>query len=232
MSPRDLTTQVIAHRGASSAHPPGNTIVAIEAARMLGAGWVELDVRRTADGSAAVHHDPCLPDGRLVAEVEGAQLPDWVPLLDAALEACEPMGVNIEIKNDPSEEDFDDSDALVEIVCNRLAVQRLGQACLLSSFRWEAMERARRVAPELSTALLGLDLNAELIEAAVQGGHSAVHPYDDFINGENVAAARSRGLDVNAWTVDDPTRISELAGFGVAGVVTNRPDLAVEALRS
>lgn len=225
-------TNVIAHRGASTACPPGNTIEAFTAARLRGADWVELDVRRTADGAAVVHHDADLPDGRFIVEVAAADLPLWVPLLEAALDACGGMGVNVEIKNDPSETDFDDSDLLVDVVCTMLASRTNGQAYLLSSFRWEAMERARRIMPTVPTALLGLDLDEPIVDAAVDGGHGAVHPYYEFLSAENVGAAIDRGRIVNTWTVDDPDRIRELARFGVAGVVTNLPDVAVDALRS
>ena len=44
---------VIAHRGASAAAPE-NTVEAFRLARRLGADWVELDVRRTADGALVV----------------------------------------------------------------------------------------------------------------------------------------------------------------------------------
>ncbi len=49
-------TAVIAHRGASKAFPE-NTVAAFEGALAMGADMVELDVRRTADGRLAVHHD-------------------------------------------------------------------------------------------------------------------------------------------------------------------------------
>lgn len=84
---------VVAHRGASAAHPPGNTLEAFRAAIALGADWVELDVRPTADGRLAVQHDAELADGRTIAAVDAAALPGWVPLLDAALDACAGMGV-------------------------------------------------------------------------------------------------------------------------------------------
>ena len=67
----------MAHRGASQARaarehrsPPS------AGPGTLGADWVELDVRRTADGALAVHHDPTLPDGRVVLETDAADLPD------------------------------------------------------------------------------------------------------------------------------------------------------------
>ena len=44
------------------------------------------------------------------------------------------------------------------------------------------------------------------------------------------AAAHELGIKVNTWTVDDPDRMLELAGFGIDGIVTNVPDLARETL--
>jgi len=61
-------TLVYAHRGASAAEPE-NTLAAFRAAARMGADGVELDVRRTADGGAAVVHDATLADGRPVASV-------------------------------------------------------------------------------------------------------------------------------------------------------------------
>jgi glycerophosphoryl diester phosphodiesterase len=40
-----------------------------------------------------------------------------------------------------------------------------------------------------------------------------------------VEAARSAGVEVIAWTVDDPTRIRTLRGLGVHGICTNDPRL-------
>ena len=62
-----MTGLVIGHRGASAAHPE-NTLAAFAGAADLGADWVELDVRRSADGVAVVHHDADLPDGAPVAD--------------------------------------------------------------------------------------------------------------------------------------------------------------------
>ncbi len=90
----------MAHRGASEDHPPGNTVEALAAAGLLGADWVELDVRLTADGALAVHHDPELPDGRRIIDLPAARLPVWVPLLGPALDATAGLGVNVEIKPD------------------------------------------------------------------------------------------------------------------------------------
>jgi glycerophosphoryl diester phosphodiesterase len=36
-----------------------------------------------------------------------------------------------------------------------------------------------------------------------------------------------QGLQVNVWTVDDPDRMRELIEWGVDGIVTNVPDVAL-----
>ena len=82
-------------------------MAAFRRAGELGADWVELDVRLTVDQARAVHHDAVLPDGRVICEVAAAELPDAVPLLTAALAACEGLGVNVEIKSSPDDPDFD-----------------------------------------------------------------------------------------------------------------------------
>ena len=99
-------TLVVAHRGASAAALE-NTVEAFCRARDLGADWVELDVRRTADGVAVVHHDAHLPDGRRIGGLHAVDLPSHVPGLAEALEACDGMGVVVEIKNLPDDPDFD-----------------------------------------------------------------------------------------------------------------------------
>ncbi len=217
---------VIAHRGASSAHPPGNTIEAFTSARSMGADWVELDVRSTRDGGLAVHHDPVLPDGRAIVELGAADLPAWVPLLADSLAACDGMGVNVEIKNAPGEPDWDDARLLADAVVallGEIAVPR----CLVTSFDPGSIARVRTLEPDLATGLLSFDVSdpAAVIAAAAAGGHVALNPWDHFVTADLVAQAHDSGLEVNVWTVDDPLRWDQLVGFGVDGIITNVPDL-------
>jgi glycerophosphoryl diester phosphodiesterase len=43
------------------------------------------------------------------------------------------------------------------------------------------------------------------------------------INSEFVAKIRKAGLQLYAWTVDDPVVASQLTAAGVSGITTNRP---------
>jgi glycerophosphoryl diester phosphodiesterase len=45
-----------------------------------------------------------------------------------------------------------------------------------------------------------------------------------------VEAAHALGRQVVVWTVDEPTAMTAVAGMGVDGIITNRPDLAYQAL--
>jgi glycerophosphoryl diester phosphodiesterase len=47
---------------------------------------------------------------------------------------------------------------------------------------------------------------------------------------ELVQAAHERGLMVNVWTCDDVDKMRELVDFGVDGICTNVPDVAIAAL--
>jgi len=218
---------VVAHRGASHDRVE-NTVEAFAEARVQGAEWVELDVRLSADDVLMVHHDAHYTDGRLVREVRAADAPDHVPNLAEAFEACEGMGVNVEVKNLPGDPDHDASAMVCEAVAGLAVAYRPPELLLVSSFDITAVDRIRATDPSLPTAWLvaerqGTDLT---LDRTVAHGHGAVNPWDELVDEHLVSASRDRGLDVFVWTVDDPGRMAELAEWGVDGIVTNRPGVA------
>ena len=218
-------TNVIAHRGARDAAAE-NTLPAFRLAREFGADWVELDVRRTADGVVIVHHDAHLNDGRIIRELDYDDLPEAIPSLAEALEECDGMGVNIEIKNLRDDPDYDE-DHLVSDAVAGLAQAYLGpDRVLVSSFNIDALDRLREVDPTIPLALLfdiG-DPNSN-IERALAHEMSAIHPYDPLVTATIVDRAHAVGLEVNVWTVNDPDRMAELIEMGVDGICTDVPDV-------
>jgi glycerophosphoryl diester phosphodiesterase len=200
---------------------------------MLGATWVELDVRRTADDALAVHHDPHLPDGRAIVDLVVAELPDWVPLLHHALDACRGLGVNVELKNSPGEVDHDAESRLADLLLELLDLRASSDPTgpyLVSSFDLATIDRVRALDPGVETAYLVIDPTLEHLDLAAAGGHRAIHPWHGLVSEETMVAARERELLVNVWTVDEPDQILSLAALGVDGVVTNVPDVAVGVL--
>lgn len=219
-------TLIIAHRGASRAEPE-NTLAAFRRAVEMGADGVELDVRRTGDDRLVVHHDARLADGREIRGIAAGELPEVVPSLTGALDACEGVFVNIEIKNDPSDPDFDPTDWVLQRVGVELAGRGADHRWLISSFRWETVERCRRLLPGVRTAWLVVDLDDDMTDRCARHGHDAIHPWVGSVTPEKVAAAHRRGLAVNTWTCDDPVRMAELIALGVDGICTNVPDVAL-----
>jgi glycerophosphoryl diester phosphodiesterase len=219
-------TEVIAHRGASAASPE-NTPAAFRLARELGADWVELDVRRTLDGMV-VAHDAQLSDGRVIVETASGDLPRSIPSLAEALDACDGMGVNIEIKNHPVDPDFDPDESVAAAVVAEIQRRSSHATVLVSSFHLPTVDRVLELDDRIPTALLTIRVNdpVRLAELTRRHRHVALHPWDEIVDAPLVTAAHQQDLAVNVWTVDDPARMTELIALGVDGIVTNVPDIA------
>lgn len=223
-------TAVIAHRGASRVER-GNTVAAFERAVELGSDGIELDVRRTADGLLVVHHDAALGDGRVIVKTARSDLPFYVPTLAEALDACTGAWVNLEIKNDPGEPDFDADETVVDGVLAEL--DRRGPDAgpwLVSSFRLETVDRCHDLAPHVPTAWLVFEVGPEVPELLADRGHSAVHPWVDTVTADVIDRCHDAGLAVNAWTCNDPARARVLAGWGIDGICTDVPGVLRDAL--
>ncbi|MFV0307430.1 MAG: glycerophosphodiester phosphodiesterase [Desertimonas sp.] len=223
-------TDVIAHRGASR-QCRENTLEAFRRAVELGADGIELDVRATVDGKLIVHHDAVLADGRTIVHTAAAELPGYVPGLGDALDACRDVMVNLEIKNDPADPDFDPGDGVATAV-----VALVGQRSepidrwLISSFRIETVDAVRAADPNLQTALLsGVD-TTHAIETCRRRGHPTWHPWAGAVTAEAIETAHRAGLRVNTWTCNDPDHAVKLAGWGIDGIVTDVPDVIGAAL--
>jgi glycerophosphoryl diester phosphodiesterase len=220
---------VLGHRGASATRPE-NTIDAFAEARRLGADGVELDVRRTADDGLAVHHDAVLADGRRLVDLRVQELPPSVPLLRDALDACDGLLVNVEIKNAPQDPDFDPDHAIAGWVADSFSSR---DRILVSCFNLATLDAVRLVDPEIRTGWLTVPAwdQAAAVARAADGGHTAFHPHESVVTAELVDRAHRAGLEVNTWTVDDPARMAALATLGVDAVITNLVDVAVRTLR-
>jgi glycerophosphoryl diester phosphodiesterase len=241
--------RIVAHRGASATHQE-NTIAAFEAARREGADGIELDVRRSRDDVLIVHHDARLADGRVLADTASVELPPWLPTLAETLDAVSDMWLNLEIKNLPDDPDYDADNAIAVAVAGLLTARmfaaesggddgrslanRFADRILVSSFNVDSIRRIREVEPAIPVGMLvwGQSDPNSLIARAAGHEFDAINPHDLLVDPTFVKRAHDAGLTVNVWTVDDPRRIRSLAAMGVDSVITNRPEVARQALAS
>ncbi len=225
-------TQIWGHRGASLVRTE-NTVDAFAEALRLGADGVELDVRRTADGAMAVHHNADLADGRPIYSLAAAELPTNVAILEAALDVCGPMTVNVEIKNVPVDPDFDPSEAVAGQVVDLVVGRGATDHVVVSSFGLAAIDAVRARDAGIATGWLTMVNYDQLraLETAVERGHNALNPYFTAVTAELVEAAHAAGLAINTWTVDDPEQMRRLADIGVDVIITNDIATAIRVLR-
>jgi glycerophosphoryl diester phosphodiesterase len=208
---------LIAHRGAAAAGIRENTLEAYAHALAQGATWVELDVHVTADGALVIHHDGVV-EGTTIAAAKAADLPAWVPTLDAALDACGPAGVTVEIK----------APAAAAAATRVAATHR---PVLVSSFSVEAMATARATDEAVGRCLLYGGLRPAMgVERAVALGCERFQPWDKITRKRVVDAAHAAGLACDVFTPHAPDRLRQLARWGVDGVFVDDLPAAREAL--
>jgi glycerophosphoryl diester phosphodiesterase len=215
-------TAVFAHRGCTDGFVE-NTLEAFAEAKRLGADGVELDVRLTADGALAIHHDPLVEGLGPVAELRVPQLPVHVPLLADALAVCDGMVVNVEIKNDPRDPGHDPGETVAALTAAAIADAGWSNRVIVSSFQVSTL-RAVQVADGVLALGVLWPVLAEPgagLELAIEEGWSAVHPFVTAVSPDLVERAQGAGLSVNVWTVNARHDLAAFVELGVDAVITD-----------
>ncbi len=226
---------VIAHRGAS-ADAPENTIVAFELALEQGADGIELDVHLSADEHPVVIHDFTLErttDGagpvseHTVRELKRLDAGGWrdrrfrgqrVQTLQEVLERFRDRArFWVELKGGsalyPGIEDR---------VVSLLEIYDVVDRALVQSFDHEAIARIRATSPEIRVGALVAQapLDATLLRP---GAANAICPGAHVLTENVLATIRGADLECYVWTVNEPAQMDRLAGWGVNGIITDRP---------
>ena len=143
-----------------------------------------------------------------------------VPTLEevVALAATRPFKLFVELKCDASADSADPvalADAAYEIT---------GERAIYVGFDWRALARIRQRggACWFTTDRLSGDARP-VIDRIAQAGVQGWFPNFPDATPDNVAYARTRGLKVGAWTVNDPIDMRRLTQLDA--ICTDRPDL-------
>jgi glycerophosphoryl diester phosphodiesterase len=105
---------------------------------------------------------------------------------------------------------------------------------VIQSFSAAALRTTHRLRPAVRTGFLGNPAVGELPSYAAFADQ--INPSDKTLTWSYVDAVHHtrgpHGVDmrVNTWTVDDTSRATAVAGLGVDGIITNRPDVIEDAV--
>lgn len=220
--------RILAHRGASG-HAAENSLEAFRLAVSLGADGVELDVHSTRDGAIVVHHDPDLPGLGPIRDLSATEARRYrirngepLPSLEQALEVLRGLEVWVEVKGLAPAYD----QRLLDTLDGGPEPARYG----VHSFDHRIVARLGRLRPELRRGALLSSYLIDVVEAVKRSGAEAVWQEWHLIDRDLVRAAHTAGLEVIAWTVDDPAACRQLAAAGVDALCGNWPDRIRAAL--
>jgi glycerophosphoryl diester phosphodiesterase len=248
---------VYAHRGGAALRPE-NTLAAFDHGLTLGADGLEFDVHLSRDGVPMVHHDDTLdrttdatgPIGALsaadLAKVDAGYRftltagvfpfrgQGWgVPTLRQALSRY-PVPLIIELKT----ADQALAKATVEAIRAARAVERVA----VGSFSYRALREIRRLEPRIATGAAGEETRWALYRSWV-GWPVRRTAYREFqvpeqsgwttiVTPRFIEMAHGGGLPVKVWTVNERADIERLLRWGVDAIISDRPDIAVAAVKS
>jgi len=230
-------TLISAHRGSCGI----NGLPAAERYRRaiaLGVDYVEIDIRRTAEGTCINYHDDLTPSRRSVRELTYTQLRDELGsellTLEEVLDiAAGRVGLHVDLKED---------DAVAGIVRKVLDSIPEGKFVVTTGADFVI----RRIKDEFPTVTAGLTLGRDLERwppwriAGVRlselfPGPRLKRSHADFVAmHQQLARIRllrytgTRSIPAWVWTVDDEVEMKRfLADPRVTTLITNRPDVAL-----
>jgi glycerophosphoryl diester phosphodiesterase len=246
----------IAHRGGSKLRPE-NTLAAFDHAASLGVDGFECDVHLSSDGVPVVIHDATLERttagigpvaartarelslvdaGARFGESVGFPFRDLghgVPRLADLLDRHPDMPIVVEIKGDDPK--------VVPAVVSALRASRRPGRYVIGGFSQPVLDAVRQLAAEFPTGA-----SRQEVKAAIRRSYLRIPPrrsgYAVFqvpfmFHGKQIFHApfvrtvSRAGVAVQAWIIDEEEEMRRLMQWGVTGIISDRPDVAVRVVR-
>jgi glycerophosphoryl diester phosphodiesterase len=233
---------IIGHRGAPG-HAPENTMASFRRAVELGAAFIETDLRLSHDARFVAMHDATLDrtsNGRgmvrdftlaqlreldagswYAPEFVGEKIPTLEEILDFAREAD--VVFYLEIKHEAGW-------GVHHGVAAALRAANEPGRTVVISFDPSMLRNLRSLDAGVLMGLLFENPIANVVEKAQQIGVRQICPRADLFTPQLLREAQDAGLQVAAWTVNEPSRMDALISMGVNGIMTDYPDRLRDAV--
>ena len=210
---------------------------------------------RTTDGAGAIADRTTDELRRLrLRDQSGVLTDERVPTLEDTLAVLAPSRVSLllEVKGPGPSVYYERADGgvravpgpryegLEERLLALLAEAGMVNRTTIMAFNPEVLRCVRALASGTRTTLLAARVHldppgatvAEVFPVAEDVGATDLGLEHTLVDPAVVAAVRARGLRLGVWTVDDADLIRHYAGLGVDVVTSDRPDVALAALRT
>lgn len=233
-----LHLKVYAHRGSAGTHPE-NTIASFKAAAALPVHGVEFDVHMTKDGELVVIHDETIDrtsNGKgFVKDMTLAELKKYdfgksfsskfkgeqIPTLREVLYVFKDTHhhINIELKSDvfPYE-------GMERKVLEMLKDYRLEDRVVISSFNHEMVRIFKKLAPQIETAILFMEVMIAPHDYARIVGADALHAFFPTALRPMGIEAVASGRKLRVFTVNEEAYADMLRAVKVDAIFTDYPE--------
>lgn len=234
---------IFAHRGVSS-HAPENTLAAFQLAVSLNVPAIELDAKLSADGEIVIIHDQSvdrttngyglirkLPLSALRELDAGTKFNpvykgEKIPTLTEVFDTVgQKLFINIELTNYASP-----LDDLPIKVAELVKHHRLQDWVLFSSFYGFNLRRAHRVVPEVPLGLLlppGIKGSLARSLFGRLSPYQALHPEFSDVSTSLIDKVHRQARRIHIYTVNDPQVMRRFFSWGVDGIFTDDPAVAM-----
>lgn len=246
----------IAH-GGGQGHAPPNTLEALQLADEMGADVLEIDLQLTKDGVLVLHHDDTLDR---ITDMKGPiAAKTWAELQKAdsgyhtVIDGQSFRGKGIKIARlEEAFTRFPSKRWVIEIKNDNEASNRLcalisqfnqSNRVIVASFHDGAMKTFRKACPKVATAYSGDEVRVFLIASHLRLSRFVQSPGValqiptfaagfDLTDPHFVSTAKSRGLKVQYWTINDPKEMRHLIERKADGIMTDYVDRVKQVMPS
>lgn len=176
------------------------------------------------------------PDFPRQQAVPGTHVPTLQEVFDLVKRQKSSVGFNIETKISPARpEQTPTPERFAELLLAVVRKNKLTGRVILQSFDFRTLHAMKKLEPAMRLSALYPSGEKEphrtMLEVAKESGAGIVSPHIRMVTAEEVAAAHQAGLEVVAWTANEPEAWDRLIAAQVDAIISDDPAALIAYLK-